>query len=62
MNNNGETPAQVTNYTTIKTVIECYEYMIQLKEWRPWNHSKYPSGYRNTMKTLVQLAKKLKND
>ncbi len=48
--------------TAIKKVIECYEQMNRLKEWRPWNHSKYSSGYRDTMKTLVILAKQLKND
>ena len=62
MNNDGETPAQVAKTTTVKKVIECYEHITQLKEWRPWNHSKYSSGYRNTMKTLVLLAKQLKND
>ncbi len=62
INNIGKTPAQVAQTTAIKTIIECYERMIQLKEWRPWNHSKYSSGYRNTIKTLVLLAKQLKND
>ncbi len=62
INNMGKTPAQVAQTTAIKTVIECYEQMTQLKEWRPWNHHKYSSEYRNTMKTLVLLAKQSKND
>ncbi len=61
-NKYGKKPKQVAFNTNIKIVIECCEYVTQLKEWRPWNHSKYSSKYRNTMKILVLLAKQLKND
>ena len=36
---------------------KCREHMIKLKEWRPWNHTNYPSRYRSTMKTLLLLSK-----
>ena len=57
-----ETPARVAETINIKIIIECHEHMTILKEWRPWNHSKYSSGYRKAMKTMVLLAKQLKND
>ena len=31
--------------------------MRTMKEWRPWNHHKYPDKYQNAMKTLVCIAK-----
>ncbi len=36
-----------------------YVEITKLPEWRPWNHSKYPTKYRSTMRTLVLLAKQL---
>ncbi len=54
--NHGRTPKQITNNKDIIAVFECYEHMIQLKEWRPWNHSKYPIKYRQAMQTLVLLV------
>ena len=48
---------QLAANATIKEVFEAHEHMIELKEWRPWNHSKYPSMYQYAMKTLVLLAK-----
>ncbi len=53
----GSTPKQVAKNATIRAVFECHEQMIELREWRPWNHSKYPSMYQHIMKTLVILAK-----
>ena len=65
--NIGLTPKQLARYPTLQ-VFKSYEHMIELKkmeliklnEWRPWNHSKYPIKYCNTMKTLLILAKQRK--
>ena len=69
-NNKSETPLQSLREKQVYSVtlpsrehniacdlLERYENIIQLKEWRPWNHSKYNSNYRNTIKTFVLLAK-----
>ena len=37
--------------------IKQYEKLYPLKEWRPWNHFKYPHKYRQAMKTLAIIAK-----
>ena len=41
----------------IRKKFNCFARIVKLPEWRPWNHSKYSSGYRDAMKTLVLLAK-----
>ena len=41
----------------IKVLLQKYEIMYKLNEWRPWNHNRYPLIYRETMCTLVVLAK-----
>ena len=60
-NIDGITSQLYARKSTIKKVLKCHEHnMIKLKEWRPWNHSKYPEKYCNTMKTLLILAKQRK--
>ena len=44
------------NYVVAKT-FEAAETMIDLGEWRPWNHDQYPSTYRQAMRTLLLIAK-----
>ncbi len=56
-NYHGYTAKQVARHPFIKALFECHEHIIGLKEWRPWNHPEYPKRYRNTMKTLLILAK-----
>ena len=34
-----------------------YDLLNDLKEWRPWNHSQYLQSYRQTIQTLMFLAK-----
>ena len=51
-----------TVHTTVKTIstsrkIDDLINVADLKEWRPWNHNKYPIKYRDTMRTVVCLAK-----
>ena len=46
-----------TDFVSLTAAVECYKHIIELKEWRPWNASKYSSMYQDAMKTLVLLAK-----
>ena len=41
----------------LKQILYPYEQIYTLKEWRPWNHSKYPFLYRQAMITMAILAK-----
>ena len=45
---------------TIKVLVKaetCLKQQIEIGEWRPQKHSRFSRSYRNTMKTLVVLAK-----
>ena len=53
----GRTPAKVAYSNKMKLLFKHYEFLITLKEWRPWNHIEYPFDYRKAMHTLVLLAK-----
>ncbi len=62
-NVNGNTPKQLTSDYSVSRIFEQYERMYKLKEWRPWNHTEYPSEYREVMLNVVVLAKaNYKND
>ena len=52
-----ETPIEVARDPIVKATLERYIHMIKLKEWRPWNHIKYPEEYQQAMKTLLLLSK-----
>ena len=53
----GRTAKDVACNSATRAVFKCYAHITELKEWRPWNHSKYPIEYQAAMRTLVILAK-----
>ena len=57
LNSSGRTPIDMTVDWNIQNHIRKYAILHKLKEWRPWNHSKYPIKYRRAMQTLALLAK-----
>ncbi len=48
---------EITEDIDIIPIIKQHYQLYRLKEWRPWNHTKYPVDYQQAMQTLVQLAK-----
>ena len=38
-------------------IVRKFETLVELKEWRPWNHDRYPTSYRHTLKAVLLLAK-----
>ncbi len=61
IDNQGKMPTDLIeddiDYSYMVKIIQQYEQLRQLKDWRPWNHFKYPIKYRQSLQTLVLLAK-----
>ena len=60
-NNNRILPSHIGSNLRVYKLLTDYEKLYNLKEWRPWNHFKYPLTYRQATTTVALLAKIINN-